>query len=170
MTQPSPPPPIRIHHVAVVVADAAAALPFWRDALGLAVGGVHAEPAQGVAVTFLPIGDGAVELVEPTGDGTGIAKFLATRGPGLHHVCLEVDDLDAAVARLRAHGVRLTSDGPQTNASGRRMVFVHPAATGGVLVELYDRPPADRAGHGHSEDEGAGKVGRGGAEGDGTVA
>lgn len=170
MTRPAETPPLRIHHVAIVVPDAAAALPFWRDALGLSVGGVHGEPAQGVAVTFLPVGDGAVELVEPTGDASGIARFLAARGPGLHHVCLEVDDLDAAVARLRAHGVRLTSDGPQTNAGGRRMIFVHPAATGGVLVELYDRPPAYGDGHGQPEDEGTGEAGRGGDEGDGRVA
>lgn len=152
MTEPTAPAPLRIHHVAIVVPDAAAALSFWRDALGLAVGGVHAEPAQGVAVTFLPVGEGAVELVEPSGGDSGIARFLASRGPGLHHVCLEVDDLDDAVARLRAHGVRLTSDAPLTNASGRRMIFVHPAATGGVLVELYDRPPAGDDAHGHGVD------------------
>lgn len=131
--------PVRIHHIAIVVPDADAALGFWRDALGLAVGGVHAEPAQGVAVTFLPVGDGAVELVEPTDAGSGIGRYLANRGPGMHHVCLEVDDLDAAVAHLRSAGVRLTTEAPVTNASGRRLIFVHPAATGGVLVELYDR-------------------------------
>lgn len=136
------PPPIRIHHIAIVVPDAAAALPFWRDALGLAVGGVHPEPAQGVAVTFLPVGEGAVELVEPTDDASGIARFLAARGPGMHHVCLEVEDLDQAVAHLKAAGIRLTSDVPVTNASGRRLIFVHPAATGGVLVELYAAAPA----------------------------
>ncbi|MEO8083609.1 MAG: methylmalonyl-CoA epimerase [Ardenticatenales bacterium] len=131
------PSPIRIHHIAIVVPDTAAALPFWRDALGLTVGGVHAEPAQGVAVTFLPIGEGAIELVEPTDDSSGIARYLAARGAGMHHVCLEVEDLDAAVAHLKAEGVRLTSDAPVTNASGRRLIFVHPASTGGVLVELY---------------------------------
>lgn len=141
---PSSIQPIRIHHVAVVVPDAAAALTFWRDALGLAVGGVHDEPAQGVAVTFLPVGDGAIELVEPTDAASGIGRFLAGRGPGMHHVCLEVDDLDAAVAHLKARGVRLVTDAPVTNASGRRLIFVHPAAAGGVLVELYDGDGAVR--------------------------
>ncbi|MFN8421864.1 MAG: VOC family protein [Anaerolineae bacterium] len=79
-SSPTPPPPF----------------PFWRDALGLVVGGVHAEPAQGVAVTFLPVGEGAVELVEPTDDASGIARFLAARGPGTHVCCLEVEDLDQA--------------------------------------------------------------------------
>ncbi len=134
----SPNHPIRIHHIAVVVPDTAAALAFWRDGLGLAVGGVHDEPAQGVAVTFLPVGEGAIELVEPTDAVSGIARFLGSRGPGMHHVCLEVDDLDAAVAHLKARNVRLITEAPITNSSGRRLIFVHPAAAGGVLVELYD--------------------------------
>lgn len=140
---PNPNPPLRIHHIAIVVPDTAAALTFWRDALGLAVGSVHDEPAQGVAVTFLPVGEGAIELVEPTDAASGIARFVASRGPGMHHVCLEVDDLDAAVAHLKGRDVRLITEAPVINSSGRRLIFVHPAATGGVLVELYDSSDAD---------------------------
>ncbi|MCC7020459.1 MAG: methylmalonyl-CoA epimerase [Ardenticatenales bacterium] len=140
---PNPNRPLRIHHIAIAVPDAAAALTFWRDALGLEVGAVHDEPAQGVAVTFLPVGEGAIELVEPTDAASGIARFVASRGPGMHHVCLEVDDLDAAVVHLKGRGVRLITEAPVSNSSGRRLIFVHPSATGGVLVELYDSLGAD---------------------------
>ncbi len=128
----------KINHVAVVVADIDAALAFWRDALGLAPSGVKDMPEQKSKIAFLPLGGSEIELVQPTDPDSGIAKYLAKRGPGMHHLCLEVQDLDGTIARLKAKGIRLTSEAPMTNAAGRRMIFVHPESSGGVLVELYE--------------------------------
>jgi len=132
-----------LNHLAIAVPDIEQALGFWRDVLGLAVGDAAEEEGQGVDVAFLPIGDGAIELIAPRDADSGTARFLAKRGPGIHHLCLEVDDLDAMMARLRAAGVRLTSDEPYTNAAGRRLVFVHPASADGVLLELYEMGAGD---------------------------
>lgn len=129
------------NHLAIAVPDIERALGFWRDVLGLEVGHGAEEEGQGVDVAFLPVGDGAVELIAPRDDASGTARFLAKRGPGIHHLCLEVDDLDAMIARLRDAGVRLTSDEPYTNAAGRRLIFVHPASADGVLLELYEAVP-----------------------------
>ena len=127
-----------IEHLAVVVEDIESALTFWRDSLGLAVTHEAAEEGQGVRVAFMPVGDAAVELVQPLKDEGGVTRFIEKRGPGMHHLCVAVDDLDGMIARLKERDVRLTSDEPYTNASGRRLIFVHPAATGGVLLELYE--------------------------------
>lgn len=127
-----------MNHLAIAVADIEEALGFWRDALGLEVAGRADEAGQGVEVAFLPIPGGSIELVEPKAEATGIRRFLERSGGGIHHVCLEVDDLEAAMERLRAQGAQLTSDEPYTNAHGRRLVFVHPKSTGGVLLELYE--------------------------------
>lgn len=129
---------IGIEHLAIVVPDIDAALGFWRDCLGLEVEGSASEEGQAVDVAFLPVGDAAIELVEPTDPDSGIARFLAKNGPGIHHLCLEVDDLDAAIARMREHGVSLTSEEPYVNAAGRRLIFIHPRSANGVLVELYE--------------------------------
>jgi methylmalonyl-CoA/ethylmalonyl-CoA epimerase len=128
----------KLNHVAVVVADIDAALAFWRDALGLAPSSVKDMPEQKSRIAFLPLGDSEIELVQPTDADSGIAKYLAKRGPGMHHLCLEVRDLDDAVGRLKEKGIRLTSEAPMTGADGRRMIFVHPESAGGVLVELYE--------------------------------
>jgi methylmalonyl-CoA/ethylmalonyl-CoA epimerase len=128
----------KINHVAVVVADIDAALAFWRDALGLAPSGVKDMPEQKSKIAFLPLGGSEIELVQPTDAESGIAKYLAKRGPGMHHLCLEVRALDDTIARLKAKGIRLTSDAPMRGAGGRRMIFVHPESSGGVLVELYE--------------------------------
>jgi methylmalonyl-CoA/ethylmalonyl-CoA epimerase len=128
----------KLNHVAVVVPDIEAALAFWRDGLGLRPSGTKDVPAQKSRIAFLPVDGAEIELVQPTDDGSGPAKFLSRRGPGLHHICLETPDLDGLIARLKAKGVRLTSDAPQAGADGRRMIFVHPESAGGVLVELYE--------------------------------
>ncbi len=128
----------KINHVAVVVADIDSALAFWRDALGLAPSGVKDMPEQKSKIAFLPLDGSEIELVQPTDPGSGIAKYLAKRGPGMHHLCLEVRDLDDTLARLKAKGIRLTSEAPMAGAGGRRMIFVHPESSGGVLVELYE--------------------------------
>jgi methylmalonyl-CoA/ethylmalonyl-CoA epimerase len=128
----------KLNHVAVVVADIDAALAFWRDALGLELAGVKDMPEQKSKIAFLPLGGSELELVQPTDAESGIAKNLAKRGPGMHHLCLEVRDLDATIGRLKGRGIRLTSEAPMTAADGRRMIFVHPESTGGVLLELYE--------------------------------
>ncbi len=127
-----------LHHVAVVVADIDTALAFWRDALGLDLAGVKDMPEQKSKIAFLPLAGSEIELVQPTDSESGIAKYLAKRGPGMHHLCLEVRNLDETVARLKEKSIRLIGDAPATGAGGRRMIFVHPESAGGVLVELYE--------------------------------
>lgn len=128
----------KIHHVAVVVEDMDKALSFWRDALGLSLHELRDVPAEQSQVAFLPLQGAEVELVMPTSAESGIAKYLAKRGPGMHHLCLQVDDLEGMLARLKAQGVRLINDVPRTTADGRQYAFIHPESTGGVLVELYE--------------------------------
>jgi methylmalonyl-CoA/ethylmalonyl-CoA epimerase len=134
-------PPIgRIHHVALVVSDLPAALGFWRDTLGLALSRVEDVPDQKSQIAFLPVGDSEIELVRPTDDESGVARFLAKRGPGMHHLCLEVSDLDGMMGRLRAKNVRLINPEPLESPDGRRLAFIHPESACGVLVELYELP------------------------------
>lgn len=130
----------KINHVAVAVADVDAALTFWRDALGIELHHLEDVPSQKATVAFLPVGDSEVELVKPTAEDTGVAKFLAERGGGMHHLCFEVDDIDGMLADLKAKGVRLINETAQV-LPGRKMAFVHPKSTGGVLVELYEVTP-----------------------------
>ena len=130
----------RMDHLAVVVADLDEALTFWRDALGLDVAEVADVPAERAAIAFLPLENGEIELVQPTDDESGIARYLAKRGPGMHHVCLEVDDLDAMLQRLKARGVQLINPEPVTKENGVRYAFIHPKSAFGVLVELYEKP------------------------------
>ena len=124
----------RIAHVGVAVPSIAAALPFYRDVLHL----VPHEPeyADGATIVALELGDTLVELLEPTDPDTPIGRYLARRGPGIHHLCFRVPDLDVALAECRAAGYQLIDDRPRTGAGGRRIAFVHPKATAGVLYEL----------------------------------
>lgn len=132
MSEPAP----RLAHVGIAVARIADALLFYRDVLGLAPG--HPEVADGATIVSLPFGDVAVELLEPRDPESPIAKFLAKRGPGIHHVCYRVPDLDQALARCRSAGYRLVDDTPRRGAGGRRIAFVHPTATAGILLELTE--------------------------------
>jgi methylmalonyl-CoA/ethylmalonyl-CoA epimerase len=127
----------KINHVAIAVSDLDGSLSFWRDAMGLDLSKVEDVPSQKSMVAFLPVGEGEVELVKPTADDTGVAKFLETKGPGMHHLCLEVDDIEGMMADLKAKGVRLINEKPEV-LPGRKMAFIHPKSTGGVLVELYE--------------------------------
>jgi methylmalonyl-CoA/ethylmalonyl-CoA epimerase len=127
----------KINHVAIAVPDVDASLTFWQDALGLKVDHVEDVPSQKSTVVFLPIGESEVELVKPTSEDTGVAKFIAERGGGMHHLCFEVDDIVSVLADLKAKGVRLIDETPK-ELPGRKMAFVHPKSTGGVLVELYE--------------------------------
>jgi methylmalonyl-CoA/ethylmalonyl-CoA epimerase len=127
----------QINHVAVVVDDMEKALSFWRDALGMELHEVRDVPAEKSQVAFLPLAGSEVELVKPTTDDSGIAKYLARRGPGMHHICLEVDDIEAMLVQLRSRGVRLINEEPRSAADGKKYAFIHPESTSGVLVELY---------------------------------
>ncbi|MBN1669150.1 MAG: methylmalonyl-CoA epimerase [Anaerolineales bacterium] len=130
----------KIDHVALVVADIDAALAFWRDALGLQLEHVEEVPREKSAIAFLPLGESEIELVQPTDADSGVAKYLEKRGPGMHHICLEVDDLAGMLAQLKAKGVQLIHEEPVISASGKQYVFIHPKAAFGVLVELYQLP------------------------------
>lgn len=127
----------KINHVAIAIPDIDASLGFWRDALGLTVDHIEDVPSQKSTVVFLPVGEAEVELVKPTSDDTGVAKFIAEKGGGMHHLCFEVDDISEMLSDLKAKGVRLIHEVP-VELPGRKMAFVHPKSTGGVLVELYE--------------------------------
>lgn len=131
----------KINHIAIIVPDLEASLAFWRDTLGLRLAQVEEVESQQAVVAFMPAGDSEVELVRPTTETSGAARFLARRGPGLHHVALEVDDLDAMLVRLKEKGVRLINESPITAAGGNRAAFIHPESASGVLVELYETKP-----------------------------
>ena len=126
-----------INHVAVVVDDMEKSLAFWRDALGIELHELRDVPAEKSQVAFLPLAGAEVELVMPTTDDSGIAKYLAKRGQGMHHICLEVDDIDSMMSQLRSKNIRLINEEPRTAADGKKYAFIHPESTGGVLVELY---------------------------------
>ena len=128
----------KINHVAVVVDDMEKALSFWRDALGMELHELRDVPTEKSQVAFLPLEGSEVELVVPTSNDSGIAKYLAKRGPGMHHICLEVDDIVEMLAQLREKGVRLINEEPRTGADGKKYAFIHPESTSGVLVELYE--------------------------------
>lgn len=130
--------PARVAHIGIAVASIADALPFYRDVLGLAPSSDGPETADGAAIVSLRLGDVDVELLEPRDPASPVAKFLAKRGPGIHHICYRVADLDAALARCRATGYRLVDDAPRRGAGGRRIAFLHPKATAGILLELTE--------------------------------
>jgi len=127
----------RIDHIAVVVDDIEGALNFWRDGLGMEMTHLEEVKEQESIVAFLPTAGSEVELVKPTTDTSGVAKYLAKRGPGMHHICVEVDDIHATLAQLKAKGVKLINETPTIGAGGKQIAFVHPSSTSGVLVELY---------------------------------
>jgi methylmalonyl-CoA epimerase len=129
-----------LDHIGVAVHSIEAALPFWSQGLALETHAPEELPAMGLRVQKVVVGGAKVELIEPTRDGTAIAKFLETRGPGLHHLCFRVLDIDAAAARMVQEGYRALSEAPQDGADGCRVLFLHPADTGGVLVELSQAP------------------------------
>jgi len=131
--------PSRVHHVAVIVRDLEAALGFYRDQLGLPVELELPIESDGVTIAFLPIGESKIELVMPTDPTTGVARFLDSRGEGFHHVCLEVADVDAELARLAGEGIELIDTAARKGAEGP-VAFIHPRSGHGVLVELIEAP------------------------------
>jgi methylmalonyl-CoA/ethylmalonyl-CoA epimerase len=128
----------RISHVAIVVDDIDSALKFWRDTLGLEVTHVEDVPDEDTIVAFLPTGESEVELVKPTSEDSGVARFLDKRGPGIHHICFEVDDIETCIEDLRARDVRMVNSEPTIGTGGKRIAFIHPESTHGVLIELYE--------------------------------
>ena len=129
----------KVHHVAVVVRDMAPALRFWRDTLGLELDIVEDMAHDRVRIAFLPVGESKVELVEPTDDTTGVARFLAAKGEGFHHVCFEVANLAETLLKLEIGGLELIDTSPRRGAEGP-VAFIHPRACHGVLVELIEAP------------------------------
>ena len=145
---PSGPATPTLDHLGVAVSDLSQALAFYRDALGLEVEAPEEVASQRVRAHFIPVGDSAIELLEATSDDSPIAKYVAKRGPGLHHLTLRVDDIRASLAQLKAKGIRLIDEQPREGAHGSLVAFVHPAGAHGVLVELkqagVQRRPTDR--------------------------
>ena len=133
--------PRRIDHVAIIVRNIEQALTFYRDTLGIVPGEIKAVPTEQVRIAFLPLGGpggSEIELVEPTNPDSSLAQFLEKRGEGLHHICLEVDDIDATLADMQAKGAPVLDKQPRISAEGRA-IFLHPRGTNGVLLELVER-------------------------------
>jgi methylmalonyl-CoA/ethylmalonyl-CoA epimerase len=129
----------RVHHVALVVSSIEASLGLWHDALGLELETIMDIPDDRVRIAFLGVGESKIELVEPTDDTTGVARFLANKGEGFHHVCLEVGNLAETLLRLEIDGIELIDSAPRRGAEGP-VAFLHPRSCHGVLVELIEAP------------------------------
>ena len=130
--------PLRVEHIGIATPRLDEALRFWRDALGLEVEHTEVVEEQGVRVAMLPVGEPRIELLEPTGADSPVAKFISKRGPGIHHVAVRVADIRAALARLKDEGARLIDEEPRRGAGGCLVAFVHPSSSGGVLLELVE--------------------------------
>ncbi len=128
---------MKLDHIGVAVASLEAGRAFY-EALGLLCGGEEEVPEQKVKVAFFAVGDSRIELLESTDPEGPVGRFLARRGPGLHHLCLEVPDLEAALLRLKEKGYALLDERPRTGAGGRKVAFVHPKSAAGVLLELTE--------------------------------
>jgi methylmalonyl-CoA/ethylmalonyl-CoA epimerase len=147
MTRPSTNPPLpaairhlgKIHHVALIVESIEDALRLWRETLGLELETVMEIPQDRVRIAFLRVGESKIELVEPTDDTTGVARFLASKGSGFHHVCFEVANLAETLLRLEIDGLELIDSAPRRGAEGP-VAFIHPRSCHGVLVELIEAP------------------------------
>ena len=131
---------IKIDHIAVLVEDLEAPLKFWQDALGLELAHTQDVPAELAQIAFLPAGDSEIELVMPTMPESGLGRFLEKRGPGMHHICLQVDDIVGMLAQLKEKGVQLINEEPKLGVEGRKYAFIHPKSANGVMVELYELP------------------------------
>lgn len=131
--------PDGVSHLGIAVSSIDEALNFWRDGLGLELREIEIVEDQGVRVAMLPIGETRIELLESLGPDTPIGKFIAKRGPGIHHVCVEVADINQQLAQLKTRGIRLIDEQPRPGAGGHLVAFIHPASTGGVLVELTQK-------------------------------
>lgn len=127
----------KINHVAIVVKNIDSALGFWTDQLGLSLDHIEDVPSQKSKVAFLPVGEGEIELVEPTDPNSGLSSYLEKRGEGMHHLCIEVSDIETMLKDLKDKGVKLINETP-VDLPSRRVAFIHPKSASGVLVELYE--------------------------------
>ena len=127
---------MKIDHIGIATNSIEEGLAVWRDALGLEVDATEEVAEQGVKVCMLAVGDTHVELLEPLGPDTSVGKFLAKRGPGMHHIAVEVKDINASLAELKSKGARLIDETPRVGAGGCLVAFVHPSSINGVLLEL----------------------------------
>lgn len=129
---------MKIEHIGIATPRIDESLRFWQDALGLEVTHTEIVEEQGVRVAMLPVGEPRVELLEPINESSPVAKFLEKRGSGIHHIAVRVSDIRASLARLKEQGARLVDETPRVGAGGCLIAFVHPSATGGVLLELVE--------------------------------
>ncbi|GFE59929.1 methylmalonyl-CoA epimerase [Geobacter sp. AOG2] len=126
----------KINHIGIAVKSLDEALPFYRDNLGMAFAGIEEVAEQKVRVAMLQVGESKIELLEPTSGESPVAKFMEKNGPGIHHLAYEVEDIEAAIAKLLADGARMIDERPRNGAHGTRIAFVHPKSSNGVLTEL----------------------------------
>ena len=126
----------KINHIGIAVISLEESIPFYRDQLAMPFVGIEEVAEQKVRVAMLGIGESKIELLEPTADDSPVAKFIEKNGPGIHHLAYEVEDLEAAIARLMAEGTRMVDEKPRAGAHGSRIAFVHPKSSNGVLTEL----------------------------------
>ncbi|HLI91474.1 MAG TPA: methylmalonyl-CoA epimerase [Ktedonobacteraceae bacterium] len=140
--------PERIDHIAIIVRNIEQALSFYRDTLGLVPGEIKEVPSEQIRIAFLPLGGpggSEIELIEPTASASSLAKFLEKHGEGLHHLCLEVDDIDAALREMQEKGAPVLDKQPRVAAEGRA-IFIHPRGANGVLLELLEKPDENNTG------------------------
>lgn len=128
---------MRIHHIAIAITDLDKALTFYRDALGIQVTERKEVPAEGVEIVILPAGESEIELLRPLDQDNSIGRFITNRGEGIHHICLEVKDIESAISHLEAQGAQMVTE-VRSHADGTRYAFVHPRSAHGVLIELYE--------------------------------
>jgi methylmalonyl-CoA epimerase len=131
---------MKIDHIGIATNAIDGSVDFWRDTLGLAVGEIEEVSQQKVRVCMLPVGESQVELLEATSPDSPISKFLEKRGQGIHHIAIRVDDIRGMLATLKGKGARLIDEEPRAGAGGCLVAFIHPSSTGGVLLELVQRP------------------------------
>jgi len=129
---------MKIDHIGIATGGIAEVANFYREALGLKIEEIEEVAEQKVRVAMLPIGESRIELLEPTTDDSPISKFLAKRGPGIHHVAIQVENIRESLRKMKEEGARLIDEEPRTGAGGCLVAFVHPSSTGGVLVELVE--------------------------------
>lgn len=130
----------RIHHIALLVDDINTTLQFWQDILEISPSHISNVPGESARIAFLPLGGSEVELVQPVTGDSGLSRYLEKHGPGMHHLCLEVDDLEAIMLKLKSKGIQLINEQPKIGDDGRLYAFIHPRSTHGVLIELYQQP------------------------------
>jgi methylmalonyl-CoA/ethylmalonyl-CoA epimerase len=130
----------RINHIAILVEDIETSLKFWHNILGIKPAQFTDVPQEAARVAFLPLGETEIELVQPTTSDSGLSRFLEKHGPGMHHLCLEVDDLRGLLLQLKNKGVQIINDDLKVDEDGRLYAFIHPKSANGVLLELYQQP------------------------------